>query len=220
MAQPPPAAAPSSSSSSSSQQSRPYYATPAHYAASKQYMGPAGATPAYPQPQWTTESIHQWYQDPQNRQLYGANPQYKHLFDQYDRDWGKQRNKMTTSSAILLAGVTVAAGALGAKYLLRTIRQLKPGSGTPITDVNAAVNQMRNSFYEGGFDSEMSKREAALILGCRESATKERIMDRYRVLMKQNHPDLGGSPHISTKVNEAKELLSKTARSSDSDGKR
>ncbi len=59
----------------------------------------------------------------------------------------------------------------------------------------------------------MTKREAALILGCRESASKEKIMARYRTLMKANHPDLGGSPFLSSKINEAKELLAKTARS-------
>jgi hypothetical protein len=37
-----------------------------------------------------------------------------------------------------------------------------------------------------------------------EHATKEVIMNRYRILMKANHPDMGGSPFLSTKVNEAK----------------
>jgi DnaJ-class molecular chaperone len=70
-------------------------------------------------------------------------------------------------------------------------------------------------FYEGGFEEDMDRREAAKILGCRESSTRERIMARYRTLMKKNHPDLGGSPFLSTKINEAKELLHKTARSED-----
>ena len=33
-------------------------------------------------------------------------------------------------------------------------------------------------FYEGGFDPEMTKREAALILGVRESAAKDRCSPR------------------------------------------
>lgn len=68
-------------------------------------------------------------------------------------------------------------------------------------------------FYDGGFEEKMSKREASLILGCRETSTKERIMERYRTLMKLNHPDLGGSPFVTAKINEAKDLLSKSARS-------
>ena len=69
------------------------------------------------------------------------------------------------------------------------------------------------AFHDGGFQDKMDRREAALILGVRENASRERIMERYRQLMKVNHPDLGGSPYVSTKINEAKELLSKTARS-------
>lgn len=68
-------------------------------------------------------------------------------------------------------------------------------------------------FYEGGFQPELTKREAALILGVRERAPKEKILERYRVLMRKNHPDRGGSPLLSMKINEAKDLMSKTARS-------
>ena len=34
----------------------------------------------------------------------------------------------------------------------------------------------------------MDKREAARILGIRASADRSKIMDRYRVLIKLNHP--------------------------------
>ena len=81
-----------------------------------------------------------------------------------------------------------------------------PGSTDP------TANLLAKRFYDGGFEDKMSKREAALILGVRESAAKERVLDRYRALMKINHPDRGGSPFLSYKVNEAKELLAKTAR--------
>ena len=66
-------------------------------------------------------------------------------------------------------------------------------------------------FYDGPFEEEMSKREAALILGVRESASAKRIKNAHRKLVILNHPDTGGSTYISTKLNEAKELLLKTA---------
>lgn len=55
----------------------------------------------------------------------------------------------------------------------------------------------------------MTKREAALILGVRESASVERIKDAHRRILINNHPDRGGSPYIAAKVNEAKDFLLK-----------
>ncbi len=65
------------------------------------------------------------------------------------------------------------------------------------------------NFYDGGFEDKMSKREAALILGVRESATAERIKEAHRKILLLNHPDRGGSAHLAAKINEAKELLMK-----------
>ena len=55
----------------------------------------------------------------------------------------------------------------------------------------------------------MTRREAALILGVRESSDENKINNAHRKLMVLNHPDQGGSTHIATKINEAKELLMK-----------
>jgi hypothetical protein len=66
-----------------------------------------------------------------------------------------------------------------------------------------------SKFYEGGFEDEMTRREAALILGVRESSSAKRIKDAHRTILIANHPDTGGSNFIASKVNEAKELLLK-----------
>ena len=66
--------------------------------------------------------------------------------------------------------------------------------------------------YKGGFEAEMTRREAALILGVRESAEKAKVMEAYKRMMMLNHPDLGGSAHISTKINEAKDMMIKGKR--------
>ncbi len=63
------------------------------------------------------------------------------------------------------------------------------------------------SASQGGFLPDMTRREAAQILGLRESAAEERIKDAHRRLMVANHPDSGGSSFIAAKVNEAKDLL-------------
>lgn len=64
-------------------------------------------------------------------------------------------------------------------------------------------------YYEGGFEDVMTRREAALILGVRESSDPKRIKDAHRKLLILNHPDTGGSTYLSGKINEAKELLLK-----------
>ena len=66
-----------------------------------------------------------------------------------------------------------------------------------------------SKFYEGGFEDEMTRREAALILGVRESSTPKRIKEAHRKLLVLNHPDTGGSTYMAGKINEAKELLLK-----------
>ena len=53
----------------------------------------------------------------------------------------------------------------------------------------------------------MSRREAAQILGLRESAAEDKIKDAHRRIMIANHPDSGGSSYLAAKVNEAKDML-------------
>ena len=53
----------------------------------------------------------------------------------------------------------------------------------------------------------MTRREAGLILGIRESSAEQKILAAHRKLMILNHPDAGGSTYVATKVNEAKEML-------------
>lgn len=65
------------------------------------------------------------------------------------------------------------------------------------------------NYYDGGFEEKMSRREAALILGVRETATVERIKEAHRRVLLLNHPDRGGSAFLSAKINEAKDLLLK-----------
>ncbi|KAL3765479.1 hypothetical protein ACHAWO_009324 [Cyclotella atomus] len=64
-----------------------------------------------------------------------------------------------------------------------------------------------SKYYEGGFEETMTRKEAALILGVRESSTPKRIKEAHRKLLILNHPDTGGSTYMAGKINEAKELL-------------
>ena len=53
----------------------------------------------------------------------------------------------------------------------------------------------------------MTRREAGLILGVRETSEPDKIMKAHRKLMFLNHPDNSGSTYLATQVNAAKELL-------------
>ena len=66
-----------------------------------------------------------------------------------------------------------------------------------------------SKYYEGGFEEKMTRREAALVLGVRESSSAKRIKEAHRRILILNHPDTGGSTYLASKVNEAKELLLK-----------
>lgn len=59
----------------------------------------------------------------------------------------------------------------------------------------------------GGFKDDMDEKEAKLILTIDKIKSKEEIEKNYRLIMKKNHPDLGGSRYIGIKINEAKSLL-------------
>ena len=105
---------------------------------------------------------------------------------------GTARAAMTTP---IVAGMGVAAVAMTGRAAILAFEAWKK-----------APPRMRK-FYDGGFESEMTRREAALILGVRESAAKDKVMAAHRKVMIANHPDAGGSDYIATKINEAKAKL-------------
>ncbi|KAG4306591.1 hypothetical protein PORY_000579 [Pneumocystis oryctolagi] len=101
---------------------------------------------------------------------------------------------------ILLGSIGIAVAATVAGLGIRTFQRYKLlPKGTSFQNV-----------YKGGFDRQMSSREAFLILSLNESTlSRSRLKDAHRRIMLLNHPDRGGSPYIASKINEAKDFLEK-----------
>jgi len=55
--------------------------------------------------------------------------------------------------------------------------------------------------------NQMSKAEAAKILGINENSTNEEIISAHKKQMQKYHPDKGGSKEMAAKINRAKETL-------------
>eukprot|EP00793_Prasinoderma_coloniale_P004435 PRCOL_00000195-RA len=96
----------------------------------------------------------------------------------------------------LVVGVGVAGGAL-------LLREAVEAYG------KWAASPASKRYYEGGFQEKMTRREAAQILGIRESSKPDKVKETHRRVMLANHPDAGGSDYVASKINEAKDVLLK-----------
>ncbi|WCJ24751.1 Mitochondrial import inner membrane translocase subunit TIM14 [Euphorbia peplus] len=97
----------------------------------------------------------------------------------------------------LITGIAVAAAAYAGRYSIQAWQAFKARPPTA---------KLRR-FYEGGFQPVMNRREAALILGVRESNATDKVKEAHRRVMVANHPDAGGSHYLASKINEAKDLM-------------
>jgi len=59
----------------------------------------------------------------------------------------------------------------------------------------------------GKVTSEMTATEALHILGLSETPSREEVVEAYRKIMQQLHPDRGGNDYFAAKINQARDLL-------------
>ncbi|KAK4473012.1 hypothetical protein MN116_004207 [Schistosoma mekongi] len=104
------------------------------------------------------------------------------------------------STPVLLGLGMIAIGVAG-RYLTRRVNI---GS---IKEIMRISGLSGSNYYRGGFEQNMSRREAALILGVSQQSSKTKIRDAHKRIMLLNHPDKGGSPYLAAKINQAKDIL-------------
>ncbi|KAH9514694.1 Mitochondrial import inner membrane translocase subunit tim14 [Bulinus truncatus] len=114
--------------------------------------------------------------------------------------------KPRMATGLILAGIGIAAIGFGGRYLLKAGRMAQQTLNQTLGELPSGSF---SKYYRGGFEPQMSKREAGLILGVSPTASKLKIKEAHKRIMLLNHPDRGGSPYIAAKINEAKDYFDK-----------
>ncbi|XP_074551523.1 dnaJ homolog subfamily C member 15 [Halichoeres trimaculatus] len=110
---------------------------------------------------------------------------------------------------LIAVGLGVAAAGFAGRYAFQL---WKPLGQVFSETVKKMPTSAFSSYYKGGFEQKMSRREASLVLGISPTSTKAKVREAHRRIMILNHPDKGGSPYLAAKINEAKDLLDKESR--------
>uniref|UniRef100_A0A1A7Y5X2 DnaJ (Hsp40) homolog, subfamily C, member 15 n=1 Tax=Iconisemion striatum TaxID=60296 RepID=A0A1A7Y5X2_9TELE len=110
---------------------------------------------------------------------------------------------------LIAVGLGVAAAGFAGRYAFQL---WKPLGQVFSETVKKMPTSAFSSYYKGGFEQKMSRREASLILGISPASTKAKVREAHRRIMVLNHPDKGGSPYLAAKINEAKDFLDKEIR--------
>jgi hypothetical protein len=112
---------------------------------------------------------------------------------------GRNLASLSDQELSVLAAQCVSAGDQSAQLLEAWMDRNKPGWRE-----QAGAQQSRGADAPQG---SMSEKEALEVLGLRRGAGADEIRAAHRKLMKEYHPDRGGSTYLATKINLAKDRL-------------
>jgi hypothetical protein len=116
---------------------------------------------------------------------------------------GRQLSDLSLDDAIALYRTAAAEDQASAQVLQAYLERMHGDAWRSRAEQDAGTG----GGGEGAGIGPMSAAEARAILGIGDDATDEEIKQAHRRLMKQFHPDHGGSDYLAARINEAKELL-------------
>lgn len=118
-------------------------------------------------------------------------------------------------AAAITTGLGMALLGFGGRVAMRHVPRLSQNLEASWKNLSAVQRQnwANAKYYKDGFESKMSRNEAALILGVSPRAPIRKIKECHKRIMLLNHPDRGGSPCLAAKINEAKDILDQAGRS-------
>lgn len=100
-----------------------------------------------------------------------------------------------------------AGGVLGAAILIARFAKLPLATiVTALPFILPYLKQAENA-QQQTTSSNMTRDEAALILGVTPRASPEQVKEAHRRLITRNHPDTGGSDYLAAKINQARDVL-------------
>ncbi|XP_060247395.1 mitochondrial import inner membrane translocase subunit TIM14-like [Meriones unguiculatus] len=108
------------------------------------------------------------------------------------------------ASIVGAVGLTIAAAGFAGRYALQAMKHMEPQVKQVFQSLPKSA--FSGGYYGSGFEPQMTKREAALMLGVSPTANRVKTRGAHRQSVLLNHPDTGGLPYKAAKISDVKDL--------------